>query len=562
MKRKDYVRVALVLLFATFLFGQKVTCTASKTNFSLQEQVQLIFTFENIKNSPRNIDLKLHDVFSIVGGPYSSSNYSWVNGKSTSTATVTYDLMPLKTGKIMIPAYEFKIKNQVYTTEPFFVNISKDIVSESNQKTMPTVFIETNVLKKDIYQGETFTVTYQLYTSENVVNYTTSPLNTLNGFIVDNFELNSSPRSSKKIINGKEYLLAELATLTLTPTEVGEMVIPPKPFRISLAQQGKSRTFFDDPFFGSSSKDVNIIAPSDTLKIMPLPLAAGPAFSGAIGEFSLSVGMDSTIIQENQATALKIKLRGHGNMQHFTFPEQKFAKVFEVFAPKVKDNYKLKDQDYAGERTWEYVLIPSDAGTYTFEDIKFTFFSPELKKYLTLYASVPDLRVLSYNELEGDYSAVLTPEEVRLLSKDIRFIQMDEKKVIDSGHDTVKDFKNWIFYYLSILLVLFFVGLELFERYRQQNILQIRYKNSLKTFKNEFQKITENGKPEEILHLIESAFYNYLEDKQIIQEDYPRIKDIIKTIETYKYAPGMLSHVQLTELKDQALEIIEEMEKV
>jgi hypothetical protein len=236
--------------------------------------------------------------------------------------------------------------------------------------------------------------------------------------------------------------------------------------------------------------------------------------------------------------------------------------VFEVFAPKVKDNYKLKDQDYVGERTWEYVLIPSDAGTYTFEDIKFTFFSPELKKYLTLYASVPDLRVLSYNELEGDYSSVLTPEEVRLLSKDIRFIQMDEKKVIDSGHDTVRDFKNWIFFYLSILLVLSFVGLEIFESYRQQNIIQIRYRNALKTLIGEFQKITENGKPEEILHVIESAFYNYLEDKQIVQEDYPRIKDIIKTIETYKYAPGMLSHVQLTELKDQALELIEEMEKV
>ena len=103
MKRKDFIRVALVLLFGTLLFGQKVTCTMSKTNFSLQEQVQLIFTFENIKNSPRNIDLKLHDTFSIVGGPNSSSNYSWVNGKSTSTATVSYDLMPLKTGKIMIP---------------------------------------------------------------------------------------------------------------------------------------------------------------------------------------------------------------------------------------------------------------------------------------------------------------------------------------------------------------------------------------------------------------------------------------------------------------------------
>ena len=562
--RRKIVLMSIILLFSVMLWGQRVTCTISKTSFSMQEQVQITFTFEDIKNSPRSVDLKLHDIFSVVGGPYSSTNYSWVNGKSTSTNKISYDIIPKKSGRILIPAYEFKIKNQVYKTEAFAVMVSKSTTVDAADPSvdMPSMFMDTELDKNRVYQGETFSLHYLLYTAENVVNYTTTPLNTLDGFIVDRFDLSNSPTSSKKVINGKEYLIAGIASLSLTPTQSGEFVLPQKPFRISVKRSGQSRTIFDDPFFGTNTKDINIVAPSDTITVLPLPASSGPAFTGAIGEFSMNVTIDSTVIQENQATALRVELTGRGNLEHFAFPEQVFPDGFEVFEPKVKNNFKLRNKDYSGERSWEYVLIASKPGTFHFDDIVFTYFSPENEKYITLRSPVKDLRVISHNELEGDYASALSPDEVRLLSKDIRFIQMGEGKIYDSSYDPVKDHKNWLLYYLAALFVLFFIILEIIWNIRMSNMKQIRYKNALKTALARFQKISDEQDPEHILFEIEAAFINYLQDKQLKDNVHADIPDIKKTIETYKYAPGMLSHVQLNRLKDQALVLIEDIEKV
>ncbi|MFA6618359.1 MAG: BatD family protein [Candidatus Neomarinimicrobiota bacterium] len=553
----------LLILSTGVLWGQKITCSFSKTNFTMQEEVQITFSFEDIKNAPRSVDLKLEDTFSIVGGPYSSQNFSWVNGKSTSSNTLSYDLIPLKSGRIKIPEYQFKIKNKVYQTDAFFVNISKNGVSgDAGTGSMPDIFIQTELKKNEFYQGETFTIDYQLFTAENVVNYTTNPVSRLEGFIIDQFKKNSSPAASKRIINGKEYLVANIASLTLTPTQPGRKILPVKAFRIAIKSREQSRSFFNDPFFGSSTKDINIVSPLDTVNILQLPDHSGAAFSGAIGEFKMSVSIDSTMIQENQATALRVELSGHGNMDHFTFPSQAFADEFEVFEPKVKDEYTLKNNDYVGKRYWEYVLIPSTPGVYRFDDILFTYFSPRKKQYVTLRGELPVLKVLSHNELEGDYRSTLTPEEVRLLSKDIRFLQMEERRSYLLNEDPLKNSRIWTFYYISLGLILSLVFCELYRIYRKKNMETIRYKNAFKNIIAEMQKINDKMESSEVLGIIEASFLQYIEDKNIRKFAYPELTDIIKTIETYKYAPGSISHAQLNELKDQCLSMVEKMELV
>ena len=563
VRTKTIIISLLILLFAAGLWAQRATCTVSRTHFSMQEQIQIIFTFENIKNSPRSINLKLHDDFSIVGGPYSSTNYSWVNGKATSTNKVTYDLIAKTSGKILIPSYEFKIKNHVYKTDPIAVMVTKSPVADKTgaSSDMPQMFMQTEVLNAKVYQGETFSVNYLLYTAEAVVNYTTNPLNTLDGFIVDRFDLNNSPSSSRKIINGKEYLIAGIASLTLTPMSSGQFEIPAKPFRISVKRSGQSRTIFDDPFFGTNTKDMNLVAPADTVTVLPLPESAGTAFTGAIGEFSIRTGIDSTQIQENQATALRVELSGHGNMEHFTFPEQSFPDAFEVFEPKVDSDFKLREEDYRGKRTWEYVLIPSKPGTFRFHDIVFTYFSPEQGKYITIKKPIPEVRVISHNELEGDYASSLSRDEVRVLSKDIRFVQMQEGNMVKVGHDPLKNPRVWAFFYLAIVLLLVSLFIELIWKFRQSNLKQIRYRNALKNALAGFNKMDEIEDPTAFLGIIETTFKDYLRDKQLNENLHKDIPDILKTIETYKYAPGMLSHVQLNKLKDQTLTLIEDMEK-
>ncbi len=563
IRRRHFTFIFIFCLMISGLWAQRVTLTASKATFSIQEQIQLVFTFENIKNSPRSVDLNLHKSFTVVGGPYSSSNYSWVNGKATSSNKVIYDVIAKKTGKIKIPAYEFSIKNHVYKTNPFLITVRKTAApgSLAEGQEMPGIYMETILPKDKVYQGETFTLYYRLYTSEQVVNYTTNPISTMDGFIVDRFSLQDSPSSTKKVINGREYLIAGIASLTLTPTESGEFILPAKPFRISVKRSGQHRSAWDDPFFGNTSKDINIVAPADTLTVLQLPGGAGSAFTGAIGDFTMRVSMDSTLIQENQATTLRVDLIGHGNMEHFTFPEQTFSDDFELFEPRVKNAYKLNGQDYKGQRSWEYVLIPGKPGTYQFDDILFTYFSLSQGSYKTLRMPLKEIRVISHNELEGDYISSLSPDEVRLLSQDIRFVQMGENHRVHLDYNAVKDPGNRVWYYLALAIAAFVIFAEILLALRDKNRNTIRYKNALKTAITQFRKIHTDQSAEEILTQIETGFQTYLSDKRIVPARYPEINDILKTIETYKYAPGSLSHAVLDALKEKALTIIEEIEK-
>ena len=119
----------------------------------------------------------------------------------------------------------------------------------------------------------------------------------------------------------------------------------------------------------------------------------------------------------------------------------------------------------------------------------------------------------------------------------------------------------WIFFYLSIVLVVVSVILELIWKFRQNNLKNISYRNALKNALIGFNKMDEIDDPASFLSIIERTFKDYLRDKQLNETSHKDIPDILKTIETYKYAPGMLSHVQLNKLKDQALSLIEDMEK-
>ncbi|MBW6458213.1 MAG: BatD family protein, partial [FCB group bacterium] len=410
-----------------------------------------------------------------------------------------------------------------------------------------------------VYQGETFTIHYYLYSIERVVNYTTNPLTSMEGFMIDRFLLHNNPLTSKKMIGGKEYTGFQVASLTLTATASGEFVFPAKTFRISVRQMTQSRSIWDDPFFGSGTTDINVHAPGDTVSVFPLPPGGGPYFTGAIGEFSLMTDIDSTRIRENQATTLRVSLVGRGNLQHFAFPEQTFSREFEVFEPKVRNNYKLNSQDYQGERTWEYILIPSKTGVYAFDDIRFTYFSLKDKRYKTVYMSLENIHVIARDELKGDYSS-LSPEQVRLLSTDIRFLQMNETRCVDGAHAPLSDPRIWFGYYIAALLAVIFLAADFYLAFRNKNIKKIRYKNALKTAAAHFKQITHALPPEQILLQVEAGIRTYLEDKQLQAHDFPVVKDLIKTIETYKYAPGMLSNMQLDTLKDKALSIIEGIE--
>lgn len=546
---------SLFLIFTVSLQAQRVDAFVNKSITTVQEPVQLSISFEDIKGSPNSVDLSSLKDFKIVGGPYSSTSLSITNGKRKSMKKISYDLLPEHSGKLTIPELNFKIGGRDYSTQKISIVVKKTKNDSGEEDTdLPDIFIETVLPHEYFYLGETFTVTYRLYTTLKVSNFNSERITTLEGYIVDEFKENKSPQAYNKTINGKSYLVADILSMTLTGTEVGELILPSLGFIISV----KDKSY--DPFFGFNTKDYKLYSEKKELDIQALPPGAGASFTGAVGDFFMTLSLDSTRVSENQSVILKAEVSGHGNLDHFTFPKISFPKQLEYFEPDVKTTYSVGGQDFSGKKIWEFIIIPGMPGIYDLNNIEFTYFSTVSESFKTIKADPLTLTVESAGMRNGKRT------QTQLGHEDIRYIEVRESRLIHSAYEPFKDIRNWLSFIFACFLILCWFCLCLFIRYREKNMKQILKKNASVRTISELKKIDPSDKPEKILRVLDEAFSNYFKHKyeqdiNDLRQEYPTIDDVCRTIETYKYAPGILNYQLLNSLKLQILDIIETFEE-
>ena len=547
--------LAVFILLFSLLFGQRVEVSVDKTSCSRQETILLTFVFENFNDAPNSVNFDLMTDFTVIGGPSTSRRTSWINGKMSSMVTLTYEIRPNDRGRLKIPSFRFKTGKNYNETEEIKIQVTKsgDQISKSSGGDIPDIFIETVIPRDSYYQGETFTVYYRLYSSVDVLQYQMQNINSVEGFILDSYKVHEKHRTRVvlKTLNGVKYKVYDAASITLTSTKIGDKKLPPIELAVSIPKAGRY-----DPFWGTPKITKKLFTDSKTIHIQNLPPGGGPDFSGAVGDFFLAVSLDSSRVEVNQPVSMKIEVTGHGNMKHFTFPDLKFENNLEVFEPKTKNTVSLGSQDYSGKKIWEYIIIPGLSGRYILNDIHFTFFSTSSESYKTLTAEGPVL------DVEGEKS-----QNDRIIpDKDIRYINVRENSLYKAEYHAVTDIRNYKFFFLALILAAVYLLVGIYSRYLKVNINAIRKRHAFINSIQSLKKINPAMHPSEILKIIEESFNNYTKDKfnrsalSYRQEDCS-INDIFMTIETYKYAPGILSYEQLMNLKKDVLDIIDKMER-
>lgn len=178
------------------------------------------------------------------------------------------------------------------------------------------------------------------------------------------------------------------------PQQTGKLEIPAITFDAVIAQQTVSDDPFDAFFNGGGYVEVNkkIVAPKLTIDVKQLP--SKPAdFSGGVGTFTLSSSINSTKVKTNDAITIKLVINGTGNMKLISTPEIKFPQDFEVYDPKVDNQFELTTAGLSGTKTIEYLAIPRHAGNFTVPPVKFTYFDLKSGSYKTLTTEAYQLTV-------------------------------------------------------------------------------------------------------------------------------------------------------------------------
>jgi hypothetical protein len=131
-----------------------------------------------------------------------------------------------------------------------------------------------------------------------------------------------------------------------------------------------------------------------SINVRELPEEGKPSdFSGAVGDFELSVDASRTSLEANESTQIKVKVSGKGNLKLLSIPELSLPSALEKYDPEYTDNVRVNREGMNGSVTDSYTVVPRYAGSYPVDPVAFTYFDPNTKSYKTLNSDLFDLTV-------------------------------------------------------------------------------------------------------------------------------------------------------------------------
>ncbi|MEL0240654.1 MAG: BatD family protein [Flavobacteriaceae bacterium] len=336
--------------------------------------------------------------FEVLMGPSQSISSSFINGKRSFSKSYTYVLRPKKQGQLIIDSASITIDNTVYTTDPKTVLVTEPIDNPNAPKTAQDIADESLYLVATLsndkpYLNQGVLVTYTLYFSPRVY---------INNFIpvenptYKNFWSQDLPikeyETRRTTFRNESFNAVDLKTVVLYPQKSGSLALDPFALELYVQIPTGRRDFFGDPIMRSATKTVK--AGDLSINVKELPEQGKPLnFSGAVGDFELSVEASRTSLEANESTQIKVKINGKGNLKLLSIPELSLPSALEKYDPEYTDNVRVNREGMNGSVTNSYTVVPRYAGSYPVDPLEFTYFDPNSKSYKTLSSYPFDLTV-------------------------------------------------------------------------------------------------------------------------------------------------------------------------
>lgn len=609
---KNFIYILFFVIFVNLGIAQEPEFVASvdRNPVPFGERFTISFTINGEGSNFKGPSFK---GFTVLSGPMQSQSVQIINQKMSRSLSFSYILTADKIGKFTIePAtitsgsYSLKSNTlQIEVLPESDVQKQRRLQEQEKQKSVneqaqdilkKNIFLRADVSKRKVYQGEQLTATYKLYIHPQLNPDQMNPkkIPSFDGFWTQDLNVEKL-NWQRESVNGVNYNVAAIKQVVLFPQRSGSLKIDPYEFefvvrlKVDGGQRRRSGSLFDDflndPFFSDNYQSFNYIAKSESIGVLvdPLPTNAPEAFAGAVGMMQMEANLDKSKTKTGEPITLKLKISGSGNLKLLDAPTINFPPGFEIYEPKITDNTTVSSSGISGSITYEYIIIPRNAGEFKIEPINFTYFNLSERVYKTLSSQQFNIFVEKglNNSTNGIVSGI-RKEEVELIGKDIRFIKLN---VDDIERYPGRFFKTSYFW---LLLVLPFVLLFLLLWYKRkrlkeaQDMLQFRTKKATKLSRKRLSmasKLMKHNHNDKFYEEINKALWGYVSDKLLIPnsdltKDNVRIilnarnvteTTIDKFLETLdeaefaRYAPSA-SNIRNEDIYKDAVEIITQLE--
>ena len=466
------------------------------------------------------------------------SSIQIINGKRTSNSSTafTYILLAGNPGTYTIPAASVEVNGEKVFSNAISIKVLPQDQTSGNSGnngggsasssrsqaagsriSANDLFITATASKTTVHEQEAILLTYKVYTVVNLRQlYGKMP--DLKGFHTQEVELPQQKTFTLEHYKGRNYNTTVWSQYVLFPQQTGKLEIPSITFDGVVAQQTISDDPFDAFFNGGGYVEVKkkITTPKVVINVQPLP--AKPAgFSGAVGEFKLASSINATDVKTNDAVTIKLTLSGTGNMKLIGTPEVKFPQDFEIYDPKVTDDYKLTNSGLTGTKTFEYLAIPRHAGNFTIPAIEFTYFDLKSNSYKTLKTEAYNLKVAKgQGNADQVISDFTNKESVKMLGKDIRFIKLGDSSLRPKGDFFFGTVGYYLCYLIPLLLFVVFAVIYRQKALENANVAKVKIKKANKVATRRMKlagKLLAENKKNEFYDEVLKALWGYISDK-------------------------------------------------
>jgi len=554
-----------------------------------------------------------------------SEEISFINGKMTSRSVFTFVLIPSTSGKFILDHVQVPVGGRIYITGGLEIDVvegpvgrtatysgggrrpSSTVVPPSSRTLPPEfsanqeIFVRAWVNGDEVYINQPVYLTYTIYTraSATFKGFEEEPVTT--GFWVEDFPPQGLAGRYEKNIGGYRYVIADVRTVALYPTQSGRHMIEPGVLKVEVEiRKG-------DPFSKFNSRDIfgrrRFRPPSffteiehRVLKTEPIQINVKPFpernkpddFNGAVGKYTLSASLDSDNVEEGEAVTYRLKFAGEGNLNTVVLPMLPAMDYFKSYDSSSSLNLKKDRLVVEGEKILDTVLVPRKEGKYTIPSLSFSYFDPKKEDYVTLRTKKIKLNVRKSTQehLSPPPTSLTAPAgrtSVSFLGQDIRFIKADPGKLSNLEKPPIFEKSYWmILGGMSGAVFLLFILKMISERLKhdtQGTRLRRSHriaKQKLKTAKACLKK----GREGEFYETLSASVHGYFGDKldiepgavgimtieeklgeKISDSELKQVKDLFTDIDYGRFSTAKVTLESMKELYDRANHTISDFER-
>jgi len=535
--------VIVILFIQTALLAQEIKFEAkvSKSTIGLNERLQVTFA---INEDGDNFQAPNFDGFRLIGGPFQSTNFSWVNGVKSFSRSYTYVLQPTQKGTLIIKQGIIEFDGQTYKTQPVRVTVTDAVElpkdpNDPDYKVGEGVHLVAEVSNANPYLNEPVTVVYKLYFNPRfqVRNVQEEDNPKYNGFWSQQINIDKLQAVQGRY-EGQDYALVVWRKVILYPQEAGAKALEPLTINLDIDVPTGRRNFFMEPEYKSVTKTIS--AGAKTIKVKPLPEEGKPAsFAGAVGKFNFEVNPSKTELRSGESLDLEISVSGTGNLKLFTLPKTEFPSSFEVFDPEHKEEVNTPLSGMSGKISDKYTIIPQFKGKYTLKPIDFSYFDLNTKSYKTISSKEITINVLDNPNFTSSKQEVVqndnNKQQVVKNNNTFQFIKLKSEFVTKYKEEF---FETKLFYGL-LLAPFLFIPIIVLARKKKEAIdadefgNKIRRNNKLaKKYLSEAKK--QMGNKIQFYMAMERALHNFLKAKLHIETSEMSKENIQEILESKK----------------------------